>query len=188
MLAGSLLPIAAILLWGSQGQLGANPIEQALNQLGLLALIFLVASLAATPAKWLTGWTWPIRIRRMLGVIAFVYAALHVGTYAVLDQGLAWSAVVEDVFKRKFIFVGFAAFVLLIPLAATSTNAAVKKMGFVAWKRVHRLAYVAGVLGIVHFVWRVKRDWSEPAVYGTLLAALLVARVVADFVARRENG
>jgi sulfoxide reductase heme-binding subunit YedZ len=178
VLAGSLVPIAAILLRGWRGELGADPIAQALNQLGLMALVFLVATLACTPLKLVFGWTWPIRLRRMLGVLAFVYALLHVTTYVAVDQTFAWRAIFDDVVKRKFIFVGFAAFVMLVPLAATSTNASVKRLGYARWKRLHQLAYLAPALGVMHFVWRVKKDIHEPAVYGILLASLLLVRVV----------
>jgi sulfoxide reductase heme-binding subunit YedZ len=113
----------------------------------------------------------------MLGVLAFAYGSLHVMTYVALDQGFDWPAILEDVVKRKFIFVGFAAFLLLIPLAATSTNGAMKRLGFVRWKRLHRLAYFAPALAVLHFVWRVKKDVREPAVYGAVLAMLLLARL-----------
>lgn len=174
---GSLTPIAAIIERAATGRLGADPTAQALNQLGLVALIFLVATLACTPLKTLCGWTWPIRLRRMLGLFGFFYAALHVSTYTGLDQSFDWAAIWADVTKRKFIYVGFSAFVILIPLAATSTNAAVKRLGFVRWKQLHRLAYIAPTLGVVHFVWRVKKDVREPALYGVVLGALLSVRL-----------
>jgi hypothetical protein len=122
VLTGSLVPIAAILERAWRDDLGPDPIAQALNQLGLIALVFLIAALGCTPLKAMFGWTWPMRIRRMLGLLAFFYALLHVITYTVLDQGLDWHAIVDDIAKRKFIFFGFSTFVLLIPLAATSTN------------------------------------------------------------------
>jgi methionine sulfoxide reductase heme-binding subunit len=175
--AGALVPLAAIALRAWQGRLGANPIAEALNELGLLALVFLVAALACTPAKTLLGWTWPVRLRRMLGLFAFFYACVHVLTYSGVDQGLDWAAIWKDVTKRKFIFVGFAAFVLLVPLAVTSTQASVRRLGFVRWKRLHRLAYVATALAAVHFFLRVKKDVREPLVYAVVLAALLAARV-----------
>ncbi len=178
MFIGSLTPVAALLIQGLRGELGANPISQALNQLGLMTLVFLVAALACTPLKTLFGWTWPLRLRRMLGLYAFFYAALHMSTYTGIDQFFDWRAIVDDVIKRKFIFVGFAAFVLLIPLAVTSTNAAVKRMGYGRWRQLHRLAYVVPILGVIHFTWRVKKDVSEPALYATVLAALLLIRVV----------
>jgi methionine sulfoxide reductase heme-binding subunit len=179
VLVGALVPLVAIAVRGLRGELGANPIAQALNQLGLLTLVLLIAALACTPAKIVFGWTWPLRIRRMLGLLAFFYATLHVATYTGLDQVFDWAAIWKDVSKRKFIFVGFAAFVLLIPLALTSTNAAVKRLGFARWKRLHRLAYVAPALGVLHFFWRVKKDVSEPLTYGAVLAVLLAVRLVA---------
>jgi sulfoxide reductase heme-binding subunit YedZ len=175
--AGALVPLAAILLRGAQGRLGANPIDQAMNQLGLVALVFLVAALACTPMKAVFGWTWPIRLRRMLGLFGFFYALLHVLTYSGLDQGLDWTAIWADVTKRKFIFVGFAAFVLLVPLAVTSTAGAVRRLGFARWKLLHRLAYVAPALGAIHFFLRVKKDVREPLVYAAVLGALLLVRV-----------
>ncbi len=174
---GALVPVAAILFRAWRGELGANPIAQALNQLGLVALVFLVAALACTPLKTLFGWTWPIRLRRMLGLFGFFYGLLHVSTYTVLDQGLDWRAVWADVTKRKFIYVGASPFVLLVPLAVTSTSGALKRLGYARWKRLHRLAYVATVLGVIHFLWRVKRDVREPIVYGTVLAVLLLVRL-----------
>jgi sulfoxide reductase heme-binding subunit YedZ len=178
VLTGSLVPIAAILLRASANALGPDPIAQALNQLGLIALVFLIAALACTPLKAIAGWTWPMRIRRMLGLLAFFYALLHVITYTVLDQGLDWHAIVDDVVKRKFIFLGFSTFVLLIPLAATSTNSALRRLGYVRWKQLHRLAYLAPALAVLHFTLRVKRDESEPLAYGLVLAALLSVRLV----------
>jgi sulfoxide reductase heme-binding subunit YedZ len=113
----------------------------------------------------------------MLGLFGFFYALLHVGTYAGLDQVLDWPAIWQDVTKRKFIFVGFAAFVLLIPLAATSTSGALKRLGYARWKRLHRLAYLAPLLAVIHFTWRVKKDVSEPATYAVVLGALLLIRL-----------
>ena len=175
---GSLTPVAAILLRAVRGELGANPISLVLNQLGLMALVFLVAALVCTPLKTCFGWTWPLRVRRMLGLYAFLYALLHVSTYTGVDQFFDWQAIAADVTKRQFIFVGFAAFILLIPLAVTSTNGAVKRMGYVRWKQLHRLAYVVPLLGVIHFTWRVKKDVREPMVYAIILAALLLIRVV----------
>lgn len=185
VLTGSLVPIAAIVLRAWHGDLGADPIAQALNQLGLIALVFLVAALACTPLKALLGWTWPMRLRRMLGLLAAFYALLHVTTYTALDQGLDWQAIADDVLKRKFIFVGFATFVLLLPLAATSTNRAVKRLGYVRWKQLHRLAYVAPILAVIHFTLRVKRDVREPMAYGFVLAILLLVRVF-DYLRARS--
>jgi methionine sulfoxide reductase heme-binding subunit len=185
VLTGSLVPIAAILERAWRDDLGPDPIVQALNQLGLIALVFLIAALTCTPLKAMFGWTWPMRIRRMLGLLAFFYALLHVITYTVLDQGLDWHAIVDDIVKRKFIFFGFSTFVLLIPLAATSTNSALRRLGYVRWKQLHRLAYLAPALAVLHFIWRVKLDVREPVAYGLVLAALLSVRIV-DYLHDRK--
>ena len=179
LVAGALVPGLSILLRARAGELGANPIAEALNELGLVALVLLLASLACTPLKALAGWTWPIRIRRTVGLLAFSYAALHVSVYAGLDQGLDWRAIAADVAKRRFIFAGFAAFTLLVPLALTSTNASVRRLGYVRWKRIHALVYPAAILAVTHFVWRVKKDLREPAIYAAVLAAMLLVRVAA---------
>lgn len=177
---GSLVPLAATLVSALRGELGANPIAEALNRLGLMALVFLIASLTCTPLRAAFGWTWPIRMRRMLGLFAFFYALLHMTTYIGLDQTLSWRAIFADITKRKFIFVGFFAFVMLLPLALTSTAAAVRRLGFVRWKRLHRLAYAAGILGVIHFIWRVKKDLREPVIYAVILGVLLLARLAAS--------
>jgi sulfoxide reductase heme-binding subunit YedZ len=182
---GALTPVASLLLQAWRDELGANPISQALNQLGLVALIFLVAALACTPLKTLCGWTWPLRLRRMLGLFGFAYATLHVCTYVGIDQFFDWSTLLADVAKRPFIFVGFAAFVLLIPLAVTSTAASIKRLGFARWKQIHSLAYVATLLGVLHFIWRVKKDVSEPLTYAIIVGILLLIRVAATIHARR---
>ncbi|KFE64319.1 sulfite oxidase heme-binding subunit YedZ [Hyalangium minutum] len=187
VLVGGLAPLVLMLIQGAQGELGPNVIEAVLNQTGLLALVFLLASLACTPLKLVFGWTWPIRIRKLVGLMAFGYAVLHFLTYAVADQGLKLRPILEDITKRKFIAVGFIALVLLVPLALTSTNAAVRRMGFPAWKRLHRLAYVAAVLGVIHFVWRVKKDVTEPAIYGAVLALLFAIRAVEALRKRRRT-
>jgi methionine sulfoxide reductase heme-binding subunit len=185
VLTGSLVPIAAIIMRASANALGPDPIAQALNQFGMIALVFLIAALTCTPLKAIAGWTWPMRLRRMLGLLAFFYASLHVITYTVLDQGLDWHAIYDDILKRKFIFFGFSTFVVLIPLAATSTNSALRRLGYVHWKQLHRLAYLAPALAVLHFTWRVKRDIREPVGYGLVLAALLSVRLV-DYLYDRK--
>jgi sulfoxide reductase heme-binding subunit YedZ len=184
VLTGALVPLAALVVRGFRGTLGANPIAEALNRLGLVALVFLIAALACTPAKLVAGWTWPLRLRRMLGLLAFGYASLHVATYVGIDQFFDWAAIATDLRKRPFILIGFAAFVLLVPLALTSTNGSARRLGYARWKLLHRLAYVAPALAVVHFLWRVKKDVSEPVAYGTVLAVLLAIRLV--MVARRR--
>ena len=183
---GALVPLAAVLWNAAHGNLGANPIAEAMNELGLSALVFLLASLACTPVREIFDWPWAVGLRRMLGLFAFFYALLHFATYALLDQRLNFPAILADVTKRPFIIAGFAAFVILVPLAATSTARAVRRLGFPRWKRLQRLAYVAGVLAIIHFVLRVKADVREPAVYGIVLAVFLAARI-ALFLRRRAT-
>lgn len=186
VLVGGLSPLALLLVQGLQDALGPNVIEVVLNQTGLLALVFLLASLACTPLKLLFAWTWPLRLRKLLGLMAFAYAVLHFLTYAVVDQGLALGRIFQDVTERGFIAVGFLALMLLVPLAVTSTNASVRRLGFPTWQRLHRLVYVAAVLGVVHFVWRVKKDLTEPLIFGAILALLLGIRAVEAVRKRRR--
>lgn len=174
---GALVPLAYLVRRAVAGTLGADPIAAALNELGLLALIFLVATLTCTPLKVVFGWTWPLRIRRMLGLFSFFYASLHFGTYAVIDQGLNLAAIFADVAERPFITVGFAAFVLLIPLAITSTTRMRRRLGPLAWQKLHRLIYLIGPLAALHFFLRVKRDLDEPLNYAYVIVALLGVRL-----------
>jgi sulfoxide reductase heme-binding subunit YedZ len=178
VLLGSLVPLFLLLYRALSGGLGANPIATAMNQLGLLALLFLVATLACTPLKLVLGWTWPLRVRKTLGLLAFYTVLLHFGVYMLLDQNMVLSAVLEDVAKRPFIAIGFSAFVLLIPLALTSTREALAWLGSKRWRQLHRLVYLIAVLGVVHFVLRVKQDVTEPLVYGAAVALLLSVRAV----------
>ncbi|WP_437606661.1 protein-methionine-sulfoxide reductase heme-binding subunit MsrQ [Sorangium sp. So ce834] len=185
VVTGGLIPLAVLGLRARAGALGPNAVAEALNQLGLLALVLLVASLAATPLKIVSGYTFPLRIRKALGLLAFFYACAHFLTYALVDQGLDVGAIVEDITERPFILAGFVALLLLVPLAATSTARMLKRLGAARWKRLHRLAYVAAVLGVAHFFLRVKKDATEPMIYATLLALLFAARIVSAALRRR---
>lgn len=187
LVAGAAVPAVVILLRAATGSLGANWISAALNQLGYLTLLFLLSTLACTPAKLALGWTWPIRARRTLGLIAFTYASLHLLTYAALDLGLDFAQLGEDLAKRPFITVGFLAWLMMLPLAWTSTDASVKKLGFKKWKELHRLSYVCAILGVVHFVWRVKKDATEPIVFAAVLALFFAARGVDALRARARK-
>ena len=178
------LPLALGGIDALRGRLGANPIAEVLNRLGFWTLTFLLLALAPTPLRIVCGWSWPLRYRRMIGLFAFFYAFLHLAAYVGLDQFFDLSAIVEDVVKRKFITIGMLAFVLLVPLAVTSTNRAVRRLGFVRWKRLHRLAYVAAACGVVHFAWRVKADLSQPALFGGALGVLLLIRFFAWYRTR----
>jgi methionine sulfoxide reductase heme-binding subunit len=182
---GALVPLAAIVWRTTQGTLSANPIAEIINELGLAALIFLVASLACTPLRWTFGWTWPVRVRRELGLFAFFYGVIHFLMYLV-DQSIDLGIIFEDIAQRPFITVGFLALVLMVPLAVTSTNESVRRLGFRRWQRLHYLAYLAGILAIVHFIWRVKIDVSQPVIYGTVLGVLLLIRV-AFWLRKRSN-
>jgi sulfoxide reductase heme-binding subunit YedZ len=175
---GALTPLASIVLRAVSGRLNANPIAQVENELGLSALILLLASLACTPARRYFQWTWPVRVRRELGLFAFFYASVHFMVYVFLDQVVDLGAIVEDVVKRPFITVGFLALLAMTPLAFTSTRASVRRLGFRRWQRLHQLVYIAGALAVIHFIWRVKIDVSQPITYAIALAMLLLARVV----------
>jgi sulfoxide reductase heme-binding subunit YedZ len=156
--------------------LGANPIEALLHWAGRWALILLLAGLAITPIRRLTGWNGIIKVRRLVGLFAFFYAVLHLSIYLVLDQGLAWSFIVEDVVERPFITVGMASFILLVPLAVTSTKGWIRRLGR-RWQALHRLVYLSAALGVLHFYWKVKADTFWPLVATGVLALLLLARV-----------
>lgn len=172
MFVASLLPLAWILWLGWQDQWGANPVETLSRFTGDWSLRFLLLTLAVTPLRRLTGWNGMQKFRRMLGLFAFLYVCLHFGVYLVFDQFFDWRAIVEDVAKRPYITVGFAGFLLLIPLAVTSTNRMMKRLGR-NWQRLHRLVYPIGVLGVLHYLWLVKADLTEPLLYGGVLAVLL---------------
>ena len=188
--AAALVPLAALVFNGATGGLGANPVEAITHTTGEWTLRLLLATLALTPLRHLTGRAWLIRLRRMVGLFAFFYLVLHFATYAVLDASLDLAYVIEDVADRLYITVGFAAFVMLVPLAATSTNAMVRRLGPLRWRRLHRLVYAAGVCGVLHYLWLVKADLREPLIYAGILTVLLAARlpvVVQRLQARRSK-
>lgn len=179
VVTGWLLALARLGYRVATHGLGANPIATALNQLGLLALVLLVASLSATPLKLTLGWTWPLRIRRTLGLLAFFTVLLHFLLYLGPDQGFDLAAVLGDIAKRPFIAVGFLAFVLLVPLAWTSSKQAVQRLTFPIWQRLHRLVYVIAGLAAVHFYLRAKADHTQPLLYGAVIAVGFAIRLVA---------
>jgi sulfoxide reductase heme-binding subunit YedZ len=175
----ALAPAALNVFQFVTGRLGANPIAALMNNLGFWTLTLLLATLTCTPLKILFGWKWPLEVRRLLGLCSFAYVCMHFLTYLVLDQGLDWGDIGKDIIKRKFITVGFLGFLLLVPLAVTSTNKMVKRLGFPRWKRLHRLVYVAAAAGVVHFVWRVKADLAQPLIFAAVLGLLLLIRAIA---------
>ena len=178
-----LIPLISLIWNAFQGHLGANPIEKVTHITGEWALRFLLLTLSVTPARKLLGWHFLLRLRRIVGLYAFFYACLHFLTYMVLDQFFDFDEIIKDILKRPYITVGVAAFVLLIPLAVTSTNTMMKRLGR-RWKSLHQLIYVIGVLAILHFLWLVKADNLEPLVYACILLALFMARV---WIQRREK-
>ena len=173
----SLMPLAAVAWQTVTGNLGANPIKEITEQTGLWTLRFVLITLAVTPARRLTGWNRVIQLRRMLGLFAFFYGTLHFMTYVWLDQFFMVEEMIADVVARPFITVGFVSFVLLIPLAITSTTKMIKRLGGKWWQRLHRTVYVIGMGGVVHYLWLVKADVQSPLTYGGLLALLLGYRV-----------
>ncbi len=172
----SLLPLAWMVWLGWQDRLGTNPVEALSHHTGDWSLRFLLLTLAVTPLRRLTGWNRPQQFRRMLGLFAFFYVCLHASVYLVFDQFFDWRAIVEDVVKRPYLTVGFAAWLLLIPLAVTSTRGMIRRLGR-NWQRLHRLIYLIGVLGVLHYLWLVKTHLNEPLIYAGILALLLGYRL-----------
>ena len=172
-----LVPLAWLVWDGVTNNLGANPVETVRRYTGDWTLRFVLIALTVTPLRRLTGWHVVIRLRRMLGLFAFFYACLHFVSYIWLDQFFMWDAIIEDILDRPYITVGVASFLLLIPLAVTSTNGMVRRLGGRRWQRLHQLVYVIAVLGVIHFLWLVKSDISEPVIYGAILALLLGFRL-----------
>lgn len=165
--------------WGVESDtLGANPIEALTRGLGTWALNLLLITLSVTPLRKYSGWTWLIKLRRMLGLFVFFYAALHLGTYLWFDQFFDWPAIAKDILKRPFITVGMISFILLVPLAATSNNFAIRQMGGRNWQELHRSVYAIGILAVLHYAWMVKADLTQPLLYGAALGGLLGLRAL----------
>jgi len=173
----ALIPLVLLLIDASRSRLGANPIEFFLRTTGVLTLTFLLITLAVTPLRKIFGWNSLIKYRRMLGLFAFFYGCLHLITYSIFDKSLQLVTIIEDVIQRPFIAVGMAAFLMLIPLAITSTNGMVKRLGGKNWARLHRLTYVAAILGVIHFWMIVKSDIFYPLIFGVVLLCLFSIRL-----------
>ncbi len=171
-----LAPLAQLAWGAAYNTLGANPIEAITRSTGDWALNFLVITLAVTPLRRATGWAWLIRLRRMLGLFVFFYAVLHLVTYLWLDQFFDWNDIVKDIAKRPFILLGFATFALLLPLAATSSHFALRRLGGRRWQNLHRTIYAIAILAVVHYWWMVKLDTFRPALYAAAIALLLGLR------------
>ena len=174
--AVALAPLAGLLYGFATDNLTVNPIEYVTRELGEATIRLLLATLALTPLRLLAGWSWPITLRRLLGLFAFFYAVLHFSVWIVLDHFFDWRTMGDDILKRPWITVGVAALVLLTPLAATSTTGMIKRLGGRAWRRLHRLVYVAAALGCLHYIWLAKKVLVQPWVYAGLLALLLAIR------------
>ena len=184
-----LVPAVSTLVAGFTDRLGAEPIDRLTDVTGENALRLLVATLLVTPLRRLLGWNWLLQFRRMLGLFMFFYAFLHFSVYMVLDRGFDLSTVVEDVIERKYITAGFSAFVLLWPLALTSTSWAVRKLGAPRWLKLHKCVYAVAVLACVHFLWLVKgEDIGEPLVYSAIFGALFLFRYLHWLKSRPNPG
>ena len=173
-----LAPVGLLTWKGLHGGLGANPIEFITHATGDWTLRFLVFTLAITPLRRILGTPDLIRFRRMLGLFAFFYGVLHLTTYVWLDKFFDWPEMVKDVAKRPFITAGFTAFVLMLPLACTSTSGWIRRLGGKGWQALHRLIYVSAAAGVIHYYWLVKSDIRKPVFYGAMVAMLLAYRVV----------
>lgn len=174
----ALIPLGYLAYDAWRGQLGANPIEFFLRTTGVLTLVFLLVTLLITPLRKAFGWNGLIKYRRMLGLYAFFYGVIHLVTYSIFDKSLDIAAIVGDIWQRPFIAIGMLAFAMLVPLAVTSTNGMVKRLGGKNWIRLHRLTYIAAALGIIHFWMIVKSDIFYPVLFGLVLALLLGYRLI----------
>jgi len=183
----ALIPLARLGWKALHGGLGANPIEVITHSTGDWTLILVLTTLSITPLRQLTRQYWLIGLRRMIGLFAFFYGTLHFLTYIVLDKFFDVHEMLKDIGKRPFITVGFSAFVLMIPLALTSTAGSIRRLGGKNWQRLHRLIFLTAILGVVHYLWLVKADKRKPLEYGAVLAILLLYRVVVWAAERRKR-
>ncbi len=184
----ALVPLALLAWDGWHDRLGANPVEFVLHTTGMLALIFLTLSLTVTPLRKITKKNFLSHFRKMLGLYAFFYGLLHLATYFVFIRSINPGVVWKDVWEHPYVAIGMAALFMLVPLAATSTNAAIKRLGAARWKRLHRLAYVAAIAGVVHFYMLVKADTFLPIAFAVTVGVLLLFRVVDGLRRRNRSG
>ena len=185
----ALVPLGNLAVAGFSDGLGANPIEKITRSTGYWTLTLLMITLAITPLRRLTGWQWPVRLRRMLGLFAFFYGCLHFSMYLVVDQFFDWEGIAKDIIKRPYITVGFPSFVLMLPLAITSSDGMIRRLGGKRWRQLHRLAYVCAIGGVVHYWWLVKKDLTNPITFAVLLSVLLGLRLfyaAKDAIKRRR--
>ncbi len=177
LIAAGMLPLARLVIGFFMDQLGANPIELITRSTGTWTLVGLAVTLSITPLRKLLNWPWLVRLRRTAGLLAFFYVCLHFTTYIWFDRFFDVEDIIKDVIKRPFITVGFAAFLLFIPLAVTSSNAIIKKLGAKLWQRIHYLVYLIAILGVVHYWWLVKKDLTQPIIYACVFGVLLGLRI-----------
>jgi len=177
----ALVPLALAGWDWRRGQLGANPLDFVTRTTGTLTLVFLVLTLAVTPVRKLTGANWLVRLRRMLGLYAFFYGVLHLLCYVWFDKWFDAAAIVQDVARRRFILVGVLAFTSMVPLAVTSTDQMIKRLGGKRWQKLHRLTYLAAAAGVFHFYLLVKSDVRKPLAFGLVIALLLGYRLFAAY-------
>ena len=173
----SLLPLAWLVYRTLTGDLGANPIEAIIRYLGDWALRFILIALAVTPLRIVTGWLPIARLRRMMGLFAFFYVVLHIMGYVGLDHLFDWATIWKDIVKRVYITVGMAALLMLIPLAITSTDGMIRRLGGTAWRRLHLLVYPAAIAGVIHYFLMIKAGYQQPLIYAVVLAALFGVRL-----------
>jgi sulfoxide reductase heme-binding subunit YedZ len=184
VLFNGLLPALLIGIDGLRGKLGANPVEFVTRSTGVLTLVFLVLSLMVTPLRKMYGWNWLLKQRRLIGLYAFFYGVAHLLTYLAYDRDWQLGTVVGDVYKRPFIAIGMFSFALMVPLAVTSTNAMIKRLGGKRWAQLHRLSYYLTIGGVLHYDLIVKSDITYPAMFAVVVAALLGWRLVQHFKSR----
>lgn len=185
---GCLVPAGILGVRAYRGDLTANPVELLTNWTGFTTLTLLMVTLAVTPVRRLTGWNDVVKLRRLTGLFAYFYAAIHLSIYVVLDLFFQWGLIADDIAKRPYITVGFTAFLLLTPLAVTSTKGWIRRLGK-RWGKLHRLVYVAGGLGVLHFYWKVKADTRAPLIFAAIFIVLMLLRTnaVRDFARRVRN-
>jgi sulfoxide reductase heme-binding subunit YedZ len=181
LFVNALVPVALVGWDWRGGRLGANPLDFVTRATGTLTLVFLVLTLAVTPLRKLTGAQWLVRLRRMLGLYAFFYGALHLAAYVWFDKAFDVAAVAQDVARRRFILVGFLAFASMVPLAVTSTDRMIKRLGGKRWQKLHRLTYVSAAAGVFHYYLLVKSDVRKPLIFGAVVAALLLYRAYVSY-------
>jgi methionine sulfoxide reductase heme-binding subunit len=182
-----LLPLLRLVVKYFQDSLTANPIEFLTHSTGTWALVILLASLTITPLRKIKALNWTIKLRKMLGLYAFLYVCLHFAIYIILDHFFDWARIVEDIAKRPYVTVGFAAFVMLVPLALTSNKFSIRKLTGKRWQQLHWLVYPAAICGVVHYYWLVKADIREPLLYAAVLVILFGVRLFSKFAPRRRQ-